>query len=203
MPRDLNETSAPNAIRLRGLQGGGAHGRPPVEECVISRGAVRAGDRHEPWTFHATGRWRALADEATAHGLDFELTARLAVECGLICRDLRAAGAGVAAVDAVAAVGRVGGRLDAAASAYLRRLTQAQNVPRQELGESVTVGLPLRLSTRLLVVDVDALIADADADLDRAIAWEIAAVLAGRTMSEWAPLAALSSRRRADPGLSV
>ncbi len=47
----------------------------------------------------------------------------------------------------------------------------------------------MRLSGRLLRVDLDALIASAD--VERALAWEVAALLDGRTISEWAPIVAL------------
>ncbi len=59
----------------------------------------------------------------------------------------------------------------------------------RDFGDAVTVGLPVRLSGRLLRVDLDALIASAD--VERALAWEVAALLDGRTISEWAPIVAL------------
>lgn len=161
-------------------------------ECVVSRGAVRAGDRHEPWTLVVGDAVHALAGSAYAMGIDFELAGRLALECALVCDDLRAAGVEPASLDAVAAAQPVEGQLDAAASAYLRRLTQRPGAERRELGDAVTLGLPVRLGARLLRADLDALVASAD--LARAVTWEIAAVLTGRTMSEWAPLAALRSR---------
>lgn len=222
-------------------------GAEPPAECVVVRSAVRAGDRHEPWTLPATDALRALADAAHAAGVDTELATRLALECALVCDDLRAAGVDLSALDAAAAAERIDGRLDAAAASYLRRLTGRRREPRpappvrcadpgaarrsagfapagesaaqqpagvapagaaarrpagfapagetgaarrpEPLGEVVTVGLPVRLSARLLSADLDALASSVP--LDRALAWETAAVVAGRTMSEWAPLTAL------------
>lgn len=178
---------------LGAARAGRAGAAPPLDECVVSRGAVRVGDRHEPWTLAATDALRRLAASAYAVGIDFELATRLAVECELTCRDLRAAGIDPAQLDAAAATERVEQQLDASACAYLRRLTQLRDdAPRRDLGDAVTVGLPSRLSARLVRTDVGELLADAD--IARAIRWETAAVLAGRTISEWAPLTALQAR---------
>ena len=183
-------------------------------ECVVSRGAVRAGDRHEPWTVRVTDAVRALARAADASAVDFELAARVGVEWALVCEDLRQVAVDPAALDRPAAVERVTGELDAAAAAYLRRLTAWGGgddgaAPRfggadaaagagagagsPAAGELVTVGLPARLSARLLRADLDALLAAVE--LERALAWEVAALLTGRTMSEWAPLTALALTR--------
>lgn len=195
-----NDTPTPIRPALRALDGGRSAsggravggGRAWAGECVVSRGAVRAGDRNEPWTLAVDDAVRTLAGSAFAMGIDFELACRLAIECALVGDDLRAVGVEPSSLDAVAAAQPVEEQLDAAASAYLRRLTQRPDVERRELGEAVTLGLPVRLGARLLRADLDALVASAD--LARAIAWETAAVLAGRTMSEWAPLAALRTR---------
>lgn len=177
--------------------GGGEEvwGAAPPAECSVARNAVRSGDRHEPWTLPVTDALRALAADADDAGIDVELAVRLAVECALVCEDLRAAGVDPATLDTAAAAERVGRELDAATAAYLRRLTGARApaapaVPAvRRLGEVVVAGLPIRLSARLLGADLDRLVAAAP--LARALAWETAAVLGGRTMSEWAPLTAL------------
>ncbi|MDW5597224.1 hypothetical protein VSS74_22950 [Conexibacter stalactiti] len=160
-----------------------------LEECVVSRAAVRAGDRHEPWTLPVGGALAAVADAAATAGVEFELAVRLCAEAALVRDDLRAVGAGVGALDALAGAAVVATRVDASDCAYLRRLTRRGAQERRTLGDAVIVGLPARLSARLLAVDVDDLLANAD--VESALAWEIAAVLDGRTISEWAPLAAL------------
>lgn len=201
--------TAANGWGMAGASGSGAWGAEAPAECVVVRNAVRAGDRHEPWTLPATAALAALADTARTAGVDVELAVRLVLECALVSDDLCASGVDPTTLDATAAAERVGGELDAASAAYLRRLAGRRDsgATRPEpaapgesgavhrgagggaLGDVVTVGLPLRLSARLLAADLDALLAAAP--LDRALAWETAAVLAGRTMSEWAPLTAL------------
>lgn len=196
------DTPTQPAPTLRALPGGRAASAPSAatsrdasgradsrDECTISRAATRAGDRHEPWTLPASPALERLADTAHAAGVEFELAARLAIEHALACADLRALGIAPAALDAAAAGERVAGELDAADCAYLRRLTQRREVARRDDGELVCVGLPARLTARLLQADLDALLAAAA--VEQALAWEIAAVVSGRTISEWAPLTAL------------
>lgn len=187
----------------------------PLPEVRITRAATRAGDRHDPWTFVASPALRQLADAAAAAGVDFELAMRIVVEGTLAEWELRSAGVDPALLDATAAQACAGAQLDEAARAYLRRLTAGRgavaagaadapdafaapgaravaDAPRagaREFGDAVTVGLPVRLSGRLLRVDLDALVASAD--VERALAWEVAALLDGRTISEWAPIVAL------------
>lgn len=178
-------------LHLRALPGGSPADAPTIDECRISRVAGRTGDRHDPWTLKASEPVRVLARGAAARGVDLELAVRLTVEHALVRRDLIAIGVDAGTVDLVAHAARVSDRLDASAATYLRRLTHPRDGVRSNLGDSITVGLPLRLTARLLAVSIETLIREAD--LDRAIAWEVAAVVAGRTMSEWAPLAALSA----------
>lgn len=187
MDRIGNSATAPRP-KLRALPGGLGDG-PPPDECAVSRGAVRAGDRNEPWTLATSLPLRRLAGAAYAIGIDLELAIRIALESALACEDLLGAGVDPALLDAPAATERVDGQLDAAASAYLRRLTHERDSPRRDLGEALTVGLPARLSARLLRADLDRLLTTAD--IARAIRWETAAVLTGRTISEWVLLAAL------------
>ena len=201
MKRSSDTTTIPRP-QLRAVPGGreGAAGEgitAPLDECVISRRAVRAGDRHEPWTLAASPALRALAGSAYAVGIDVELAVRIALESELACADLSAAGVDPVRLDAIAEAERVDGQLDAAACAYLRRLTHERGAA-CHVGDTVTVGLPLRLSSRLLRADLDALLATAD--IARAIRWETAAVLTGRTISEWAPLAALRALAPAPDG---
>lgn len=243
--RPQDPTTKTGAL-LRVVRGAGdlVRAEGPVDgaggECVVSRGAVRVGDRNEPWTVPVTDAVRALAAAGARCGVDFELAARVGVEWALVCDDLRVVGVDPAALDRPAAVERVTGELDAAAASYLRRLTAwgggaAGARPGTAaaagaggagaggaggagagaagaagagtavgagaggagagaaLGELVTVGLPARLSARLLRADLGALLAAVE--LERALAWEVAALLTGRTLSEWAPLTALTLDR--------
>lgn len=185
--------------RLALIPGGAGGQEPPATACVVTRGAVRAGDRNDPWVIPAGAALRALAEAARAHGVDLELAVRVTAECALVCDDLAAAGVSeLELLDVAAAEAGVDGPVDSATADYLRRLScragQAGGASRaRPLGDAVTVGLPVRLAARLLRADLDVLLAAAP--LERALAWEVAAVLSGRTMSEWAPLTALASVR--------
>lgn len=164
-------------------------------EIEISRAAVRAGDRHEPWTLPASPALRALAEAALAAGIELELALRLCLERALVVADLRAVGVEVARLDSLAARACVSGALDAADCAYLRRLTRREDAgSARPLGDAIIVGLPSRLTARLLAAGPEELLERAGLDVEAALSWEIAAVLDGRTISEWAPLAALRVR---------
>jgi hypothetical protein len=180
--------SEPHAFELRVLRGGAAaaaHGG----EIAATRTAVRAGDRHDPWTFAATPRLRALAAAAAALGVDLSLAVRVVIERELALGDLHALAVDPAPLDGIARAAHVDRALDAASAAYVRRLSGGDGAEPRALGEQVTIGLPLRLSTRLSRAGaLDALLGDAVGD---ALAWELAAVMQGRTISEWAALTAL------------
>ncbi|MDO8212386.1 hypothetical protein [Conexibacter sp. CPCC 206217] len=197
LPGGLYDAAADGRDGQRGGRTNGHAMASAPGECAVSRGAVRAGERNEPWTLAASLPLRRLAGAAYAIGIDLELALRIALESELACRDLRDAGVDPALLDAAAAAQRVDGQLDAAASAYLRRLTHERDSPRRDVDDAVTVGLPARLSARLLRADLDHLLSTAD--IARAIRWETAAVLTGRTISEWAPLAALRLAAPAPP----
>ena len=182
-----------HSFELRVLRGGAAEAAHDGE-IAASRTAVRAGDRHDPWTFAVTPRLRTLAATASALGVDLSLAVRVVVERGLTLRDLYALGVDPAPLDAIARAARIDGALDAASAAYVRRLSGGDGAAPRALGVQVTVGLPLRMSTRLSGAgELDALLVS-DA-VSAALAWELAAVLQGRTISEWAALTALRAAR--------
>lgn len=182
----------PHAKHLR-LIDGDRREAAPVDEVVVARAAVR-GERNEPWTLPVTDELRALDEDAARAGLDLEIALRLVTETALVSRDLEGVGVSLELLDAAAACATVDLRVDACDAAYLRRLTTSTARATRPLDAVVIAGLPARLSTRLLAVDVSDLVRDAS--LSRARAWEIAAVLSGRTISEWAPLTALRFDRR-------
>jgi hypothetical protein len=160
-----------------------------VDEAVVTRTAMR-GERNEPWTLCVDDGLRALAAHAAELGLDLELALRLALETALATAELTALRVDLDALDRIAGGAAVDRTVDACHAAYLRRLTTAAPCDPVELDALFLAGLPVRLSTRLLSADLAELLAAAD--LERARAWEIAAVLDGRTISEWAPLTALA-----------
>jgi hypothetical protein len=162
----------------------------PPESFAVS---CRAGDRHEPWPLHPSPALTRIATVASREGIDFELAARLCVESALAAADLRETGLEPAMLDRVALRARVGVELDDRDAAYLRRLVRVSPYAPAPTTAGVTVGLPLRLTARLLSTSIDALLEAADPV--RAVAWELSALLEGRTISEWAPLAALRELR--------
>ena len=117
------------------------------------------------------------------------LAALLAIECALTRETLRTAGAEtlLGAIDREASAARIHVGLGDPTRAYLRALDGADNI--QQEGPMTQVRLPMRLTDRIAGREIAPLL-DA-AELDRAVSWERAATLAGRTMGEWAALAAL------------
>jgi hypothetical protein len=149
----------------------------------------RAGDRHEPWTLQATPALERVATVASRAGIDFDLAVRLCVESALAAADLRETGLEPAMLDRAALGARVGDELEDRDAAYLRRLVRVSPCAPRPTAAGATVGLPVRLTARLLGTSLDALLETTDPV--RAVAWELSALLEGRTISEWAPLAAL------------
>lgn len=177
---------------VRGGRSGSNVQTAGVDELVAARTATRPGDRHEPWTLSADRALCRIAEDAVRLGLDFELAIRLVVETALTARDLLAAGVGLASIDEQAKRTRVRRPVDAAGSSYLRRLLREELGETPVLGSTVNVGLPMRLTARLLGADLHDLLAGAN--VPRAREWEIAALSEGMTLSEWAAWAALRAR---------
>jgi hypothetical protein len=127
-----------------------------------------------------------LALAATEERVDFSLAAVVVVERMLIEEDLRLAGHGPALtiLDGAASATRVMVELSEPTSAYLRAL-EGGSAAASRVRDSVR--LPMRLTERVGARTLERLL---DARMLRsALAWERAAVLSGRTMSEWAALA--------------
>jgi hypothetical protein len=116
----------------------------------------------------------------------------LVVEQHLLCEDVPAVSEpGIRnMLTAAAATERVGSAVGGATARYIRELTSRRPyVP--GLPDPVRVGLPVRLADRSVGVDLEAVVRVAR--LDDAIAWELAATLAGRNMTEWAVLTLLTA----------
>jgi len=138
------------------------------------------------WELRSAGVDPALLDATAAQAC---AGAQLDEAARAYLRRLTAGRGAVAPEGEVAAGGDGGLGASARAGEIAAGGGQAAAVAPRAFGDAVTVGLPVRLSGRLLRVDLDALIASAD--VERALAWEVAALLDGRTISEWAPLVAL------------
>lgn len=153
---------------------------------------ARPADRCEPWPVEDEPQLRALA-AAAAGGISLELAAVLLVERALLASELAAHGVDELAdrLDAEAARATVAVELSEPLSAYLFALSgrgrgAAGSLPR-------VLALPMRLTERILSrqgrPQLDAAL------LSSALAWERAAVLEGRTMSEWAAVKAFELGR--------
>jgi hypothetical protein len=116
---------------------------------------------------------------AAAAGLPSGTAARLLIEAALVRVDLAAIGqrAAESRLDAAAAGAVVCRRLSAAESDYVCGLRRGRTTDR------TVATVPVRLIGRLAEVDLEVALAG---DLPRAVGWEVAAVLSGRTMLEWA-----------------
>lgn len=155
--------------------------------------STRAGDRLEPWALPASPVVARLAERAAAAGLEPELAVRLCVEAALARIALNHAGVDPRLVDQLADAPRFQQRLDDRDASYARRLTHAAGGRATATQRPLTtVGLPIRLTAQLADVDLADLLRDADPA--RARSWELAALADGRTMTEWALLAALRAQ---------
>jgi hypothetical protein len=151
---------------------------------------TRPGDRVEPWPVCDDDVLRPLAAAARSRCLPTETSAVLVIERALLDDDdllMHAAGTPTA-LDAAAAAARVIIALSEPQSAYLATLRGActsrdSSIPR-------LIPVPMRLTERIGDGGVERLLRTEL--LDSALAWEQAAVLAGRTMAEWAMRVALA-----------
>jgi hypothetical protein len=157
----------------------------------------RPGERREPLLLH--GVPRSLASAAAERGLELGCAIELCLERALVLRDLEAVGRAslYPRLLALAEPARVRRALPQAKARYLQFLVGARERSRggshDGCGGDVTIDVPLRLFPRVVDVAEDA---DLDATaLCEALRLEIAAVSDGRTMSEWAALAALALSR--------
>jgi hypothetical protein len=166
-------------------------GEDPFEPVVRRRAVGRPGDVRDPWTLAGSTHLEAVAEEARLAGIDLPTAVGLVVECVLTEIDLGRLGLAraLAPIDEHAAAVHLDGGVAPADALYLRSL--GSSTPAVGGGKRPgVVALPARFATRLLRAGgPDAVIAPCR--LERAIAWELAAVAAGRTMSEWALAVAL------------
>jgi hypothetical protein len=150
----------------------------------------RPGELHEPLRVAVPARFRATAREI---GVSTSLGVSVCAERWMVLQDLGELSAEAAALlDATAASARCELPLSAANADYARLLLAALHgrcAPKRF--DDAVIVIPLRLSDRLSAVPTLRLMAG---ELRPALAWELAALRAGRTMTEWALAAALSCR---------
>lgn len=159
---------------------------PPTFDAPPPR--ARPCERFEPWPV-AEETARPLAEAAAQHGLLPETAGPLLIERALLEEDFAARGLGAmtARLDELAARAEVEIELSEAQSAYLRVLTSGS--AKRVVAHPRLLPVPMRLIERMgregLAKRLD------PAPLGAALLWERAAVLSGRSMSEWATLAML------------
>jgi hypothetical protein len=133
---------------------------------------------------------RTLAEKAVASGVEFPIAVSATVERSLARLDLSDAGLRVvAALDERARGARAQREIAGALSVYLRQIAGGARVERGRVGEPIP--LPARVTGRLAVTNASDPALLLEGELDQALAWERAAVLSGRTISEWALAQAL------------
>lgn len=153
----------------------------PSSQRFFEGGPRRPGELHESLHLEAATVSRAAAVAEAAH-LPLDLAVRLLVEAALVRDDLASrGGAHEEYLDMAAGAAMVSRRLSAAEADYLRALRRRDFV-------STLPTLPVRLIGRLDRIDLAQALAG---DARRAARWEIAALLEGRTMLEWALMVAL------------
>jgi len=155
---------------------------------------LRPADVPVPWYVVVDANLRRLEAGAAEVPLHLDTALALVLERELLRDRLSAEAAGhktLAALDQVAAQqAGVRSPLPGADAVYLRSLTYGVDigagwgvVPRS--GSEMCVSLPARLSARLLAAGWPEQVTIRD-DLSAAIAFEIAGLCSGQTMSEWA-----------------
>ena len=147
---------------------------------------ARPSERCEPWPVEDEHRLGSLAAAADELGVSLELAVVVVVERSLLANDLAARRIdGIAArLDAEAAHASVTIELSEPLSAYLSALLSHDRGVSRSLPRLIT--LPMRLTER---IGAEGPAARLDATLlQSALHWERAALLEGRTMSEWATL---------------
>lgn len=181
----------PPTKTLRLIDGTAQQGGQPllgIAPKPLARLTRRPGDHLELHAFARSEPLAAIRAAAQRHDLDPETGLALVIERSLIGTELYESGGEelVAELDheSVDAQARV--ELWSAHGSYLHHLLGLR--PGTPVGHplnSPRVTLPVRLVDRLGEEDLE-LPGDPDAELGAAVAWEIAALLAGETMSEWA-----------------
>jgi hypothetical protein len=141
----------------------------------------RPGDLQEPWSVDIPMRLKLAAREA---GIGSSLAFTVVAERCLVTLDLAGAGSGAVALLDARASSPTGLPTSHAQAAYTRVLVSALNgglAAHQQ--DDPTVVVPTRLAARLRETST---LEVGPESLRAAIAWELAAVRAGRTMTEWA-----------------
>lgn len=176
---------------LQLVDGGGAE--PTATRMVVAPQPLppvtrRPGEHRELHHFPDGTALAAIRGAARKHRLEAETAVTVTIERMHIAEELRACGAAhlVDVLDRRSRETRAETDLWSAHGAYLQHLLGLRpgGSTGQPLG-SPRVALPVRLIDRLGTKDVE-LVGEPEVELRSALAWEIASVVAGETMTEWA-----------------
>lgn len=154
---------------------------PPVPNAGELLGAFvrRPGELHEAFPLPApAARW--LAQEVARCGVEADVLGSVLLEASLVAKDL--------ALERLAALepepfDTLPRGLSAAEADYLRVLTVARRSrSARRAPPQAVIAIPVRLAGRLATVDVVQALSEVAAE--RALSWEVAALIEGRTLTE-------------------
>jgi hypothetical protein len=187
MPPFLPNRSRRSANSLHVVPIPGFETLPSVEDLLGRAEIRRPGELHEALHLSrpAAQRVASAAAEAT---LAIDVAGTILLEAALVVMDAADAGRALATPARGPVVRRA---LPAAEADYLRSITM-RRPPCAAGPPPTTISVPVRLTGRLVEIDAEAALVSVEIEI--ALAWEIAAVAAGRTMSEWALWTLLSVR---------
>ena len=171
-----------------------APARADLEAQVAQASPCRPTDRRQ--LVDAPHLAAAFAGAADATGLSLDQAAALGLERAFVRQDLAGAGAlsddeVCQLLDSAALEARPRLPLSAALAAYVRTLRLRP--PLAGVASASHVAIPLRLADRARAAEPAP--GCTTSELEQAVDWEVAAVIEGRTMSEWAFLHAGSTPR--------
>lgn len=181
----------PSTDTLRLVEGGAQKVGPGILSVApkpLPQLTRRPGDHLELHSFDSGEALVPIRLAARRRGLDSETVLALVIERGLTVAEIEASAgpAMVEALDRQSTASRVHVNLWSAHSSYLQHLLGHRPVPASARPlHSPRVALPIRLLDRLGNEDLD-LQTDPDHQLVAALEWEVAALLASETISEWA-----------------
>lgn len=160
-------------------------------EELLGPPELRPGELHELFPFSVPPAFRSAAAAAGAPTV-LAVTTVVERELALDALGETEAGAVAEALDRRAEVATVAGKIGPCASEYVRRLLSLLHGRHGELPEATVAFVPVRVADRLRATGYRPRLRPPA--LRPALCWELAAVLTGQTMAEWALLEVLRVR---------
>jgi hypothetical protein len=167
--------------RLRLLPGQTTDPIPEIEH-LLDPTPCRPGELHEPRSICAEAA-EAIATQAALASLSFDVAGTLLLEAQLVRDALAPLGLSAAADALPREPGPMPRRLHAAEAAYLRYLLHRRGPRPQQRASAERLVLPVRL---IAAAEGSTLRRASSGDIERAVDWEVCALLAGLRVREWA-----------------